>query len=72
MSLAANSSVEAADGDALWLLATGITFSLRDLSTRALAVEEELAEDDDDVDRAAVAEFVAGATEIFDRTPSPL
>lgn len=74
MSLAANSSVEAAaDGDALWPLATGITFSFRDLSTRPLAVEEELAEDDVDVDRAAVAtEFVAGATEIFDRTPSPL
>lgn len=77
MSLAAtNISVEAAliAGDVLWavvVVIAGITFSLRDLSTRALlAVEEELAEDDDDVDREV--KFVANATEIFDRTPSPL
>lgn len=82
MSLAANSSV---DGDELWLwlavvvavavaAVTGITFSLRDLSPRALPVaaeeEDELAEDDDEADRAD--EFVAGASEIFDRTPSLL
>lgn len=34
--------------------------------------EEELAEDEDIVDADRVDEFVAGATEIFDRTPSLL
>lgn len=74
MSLLANGSVVAEpplpewiDGDELWLLAvTGITFSLRDLSTRV--VEEPEEDDDDDVDDA----FAADAIEIFDRTPSPL
>lgn len=49
---------------------TGITFSLRDLSTRALpaAEEEELPEDEDAVVDDWADEFVAGATEIFDRT----
>lgn len=73
MSLLANGSVVAEpplpewiDGDELWLLAvTGITFSLRDLST---LVVKELEEDDDDDDDA----FAADAIEIFDRTPSPL
>lgn len=60
------------DGDELWLLAaTGITFSLRDLSALPpVVIVEELAEEDDD-DNEDVA-FAVGAIEIFDRTPSPL
>lgn len=73
MSLLANGSVDAVpplpewiDGDELWLLvAAGIKFSLRDLSS---LVVEELEEDDDDEDDA----FAVDAIEIFDRTPSPL
>lgn len=79
MSLVANGSVLAAplllppewiDGDELCRLAvgTGITFSLRGLSTLAVEELEEEAEEDDADDDA----FAAGAIEIFDRTPSPL
>lgn len=79
MSLVANGSVVAEpplpewiDGDELWLLAaTGITFSLRDLSALPVVVVEELAEEDDDDNNEDVA-FAVGAIEIFDRTPSPL
>lgn len=58
------------------VVVAGITFSLRDLSTRALPVAAAAEDEDpdelpeDDADRALPDEFVAGASEIFDRTPS--